>query len=107
MVNVSSPAIRQESSEHTVPAAVPGPAPASSQIEAARLGDHPVDSCIREAIRYSDLVLLGTRVGRPWFRYTRDGHYMVEVGWEGGGPTTTHCLSELTVIRSNDRFACI
>ena len=51
--------------------------------------------------------MLGSRVGRPWFRFTRDGQYMVEVGWEGGGPNTTHCLSELTVIRSNDRFACI
>jgi hypothetical protein len=108
MVNVSSPAIRQESSAHSVPEAVTGPAPATgTQIHAARLGDHPVDSCIREAIRYSDLVLLGSRVGRPWFRYARDGHYMVEVGWESGGPNTTHCLSELTVIRSSGRFACI
>jgi hypothetical protein len=98
MVNVSSPAIRPESLEHPSPEVAAGQSPTIST---------RVDSCLRKAIRYSDLVVLGARVGRPWFRYTRDGHYMVEVGWEGGGPTTTHCLSELTVIRSNDRFACI
>ena len=97
-IRQESPAIRQESSQHSVPQAPAGRAPTTvSQI----------DSCLRKAIRYSDLVVLGARVGRPWFRYTRDGRCMVEVGWEGGGPNTTHCLSELTVIRSNDRFACI
>jgi hypothetical protein len=97
MAHVSSPAIRQKSSEHSISQAAAGQAPTSgTQI-----------ACLRNSIRYSDLVVLGARVGRPWFRYTRDGHYMVEVGWEGGGPNTTHCLSELKVIRSNDRFACI
>jgi len=98
MAHVSSPAIRQESSGHSVSQTAAGQSPTMSG---------RVDSCLREAIRYSDLVVLGARVGRPWFRYTRDGHCMVEVGWEGGGPNTTHCLSELKVIRSNDRFACI
>ena len=98
MTNMSSPAIRPESLEHLSPEVVPDRAPAIRT---------QIDSCLRKAIRYSDLVVLGARVGRPWFRYMRDGHHMVEVGWEGGGPTTTHCLSELTVIRSNDRFACI
>jgi hypothetical protein len=98
MVNVSSPAIRQESSEHTVPEAVAGPAPTNSA---------QIASCMRNEIRYSDLVQLGSRQGRPWFRFTRNGHYMVEVGWEGGGPNTIHCLSELQVIRSSGRFACI
>ena len=98
MVNVSSPAIRQESSGHSVSQTAAGQSPTMSG---------RVDPCLREAIRYSDLVVLGARVGRPWFRYMRDGRNMVEVGWEGGGPNTTHCLSELKVIRSNDRFACI
>jgi len=96
MITMSSRAIQQEHTGRSV-AELSGRPPASTQL----------DSCLRKAIRYSDLVVLGARVGRPWFRYTRDGHHMVEVGWEGGGPTTTHCLSELTVIRSNDRFACI
>jgi len=98
MFNVSSPAIQQETSGLSVPVAAAGPPPT---------GSTQIDSCLRKAIRYSDLVALGGRVGRPWFRYTRDGRYMVEVGWEGGGPTTTHCLTELTVIRRTDRFACI
>ena len=98
MVSTSSVAIRQESSDRAVQEAAARPAPTTGT---------QIDSCLRRAIRYSDLIRLGSRVGRPWFRFTRNGHYMVEVGWEGGGPTTTHCLSELTVIRSNDRFACI
>ena len=97
MVNVSSPEIRRESVGRSVPEVSGQPPTISNQ----------GDSCLRKAIRYSDLVVLGGRVGRPWFRYTREGRFMVEVGWEGGGPTTTHFLSELTVIRSNDRFACI
>ncbi len=98
MINVSSPAIRRESLGRSAPEAAVGQSlTASTQ----------ADSCLRKAIRYSDLVAFGGRIGRPWFRYTRDGRNMVEVGWEGGGPNTTHCLSELKVIRSNDRFACI
>ena len=96
MITLSSRAVQQENSELSGPE-LSGQPPTGAQPE----------SCLRKAIRYSDLVMLGSRVGRPWFRYTRDGHFMVEVGWEGGGPTTTHCLTELTVIRSNERFACI
>jgi len=90
---MSSPAIRQESSVR------PGRA-------AADLTTRP-ESSPRTGVRYSDLVRIGSRIGRPWFRFISHGQYMVEVGWEGGGPNTTHCISELTVIRSNDRFACI
>lgn len=94
MAHMSSPAIRQESSGR-------------AGREVARTAGHHAGASLRTEVRYSDLVRLGSRVGRPWFRFTRDGRYMVEVGWEGGGPNTTHCISELTVIRSSDRFACI
>lgn len=97
MINVSSPAIRRESLGRSAPEVAFAQSPtAGTQI-----------ACGRNSIRYSDLVVLGGRVGRPWFRYTRDGQYVIEVGWESGGPNTTHRLSELKVIRSNDRFACI